>query len=146
MGACKVDCGNFLFIPLHYCIQSGMDAYKVDCGNFLFIPLHYCIQRGMGAYKVDCGNFLFIPLHYCIQSGMGAYKVDCGNFLFIPLHYCIQSGQTCQIFDHSAMAWPERTTNGDYCIKECFSTITSLFILGTSPKGENSLPLANSFL
>ena len=40
-----------------------------------------------------------------------------------------------------------RTSKGDYCIKQRFSTITSLFKMGTAPKGKNLLPLgANSFL
>ena len=40
-----------------------------------------------------------------------------------------------------------RTSKGDYCIKQWFSTITFLFKLGTSLKGKNLLPEgANSFL
>ena len=40
-----------------------------------------------------------------------------------------------------------RTSNGDYCIKQGFSTIMSLFKMGTSLKGKNLLPEgANSFL
>ena len=40
-----------------------------------------------------------------------------------------------------------RTPKGDYCIKQCFSTITSLFKLGISLKGKNLLPEgANLFL
>ena len=34
-----------------------------------------------------------------------------------------------------------RTSKGDYCIKRLLSTITSLFKMGTSLKGKNSLPL-----
>ena len=30
-----------------------------------------------------------------------------------------------------------RTSKGDYCIKQCFSTITSLFKMGTALKGKN---------
>ena len=33
-----------------------------------------------------------------------------------------------------------RTSKGDYCIKQRFSTITSFFKMGTSFKGKNSLP------
>ena len=40
-----------------------------------------------------------------------------------------------------------RTSNGDYDIKQWFSSIASLFKMGTSPKGKNLLPEgANSFL
>ena len=40
-----------------------------------------------------------------------------------------------------------RTSEGNYCIKQRFSTITSLFKMGTSLKGKNLLPAgANSFL
>ena len=40
-----------------------------------------------------------------------------------------------------------RTPKGDYCIKQWFSTLTSLFEMGTSLKGKNLLPEgANSFL
>ena len=40
-----------------------------------------------------------------------------------------------------------RTSKGDYCIKQRFSTITSLCKMGTSLKGKNLLPEgANSFL
>ena len=40
-----------------------------------------------------------------------------------------------------------RTSKGDYCINQWFVTITSLFEMGTSLKGKNSLPEeANSFL
>ena len=39
------------------------------------------------------------------------------------------------------------TLKGDYCIKQWFSTIMSLFEMGTSLKGKNLLPEgANSFL
>ena len=39
------------------------------------------------------------------------------------------------------------TSKGDHSIKQCFSTITSLFEIGTSLKGKNLLPEgANSFL
>ena len=40
-----------------------------------------------------------------------------------------------------------RTSKGDYCIKQLFSTITPLFKMGTALKGKNLLPEgANSFL
>ena len=40
-----------------------------------------------------------------------------------------------------------RTSKGDYCIKQWFSIITSLFKMGTSPQWKNLLPEeANSFL
>ena len=39
-----------------------------------------------------------------------------------------------------------RTSKGDYCIKQRFSAITSLFKMGTSLKGKNLLPEgANSY-
>ena len=39
------------------------------------------------------------------------------------------------------------TSKGDYCIKQRFSSIASLFITGTYLKGKNLLPEgANSFL
>ena len=51
---------------------------------------------------------------------------------------------------HNGVARPLkklRTSMGDYCIKQLFSTITSLFEMGTSLKGKNLLPEgANSFL
>ena len=40
-----------------------------------------------------------------------------------------------------------RTSKGDYWIKQCFSSIVSLFKMGTSLKEKNLLPEgANSFL
>ena len=47
----------------------------------------------------------------------------------------------------SQVAWENRTSKGDYWIKQCFSSIAFLFKMGTSLKGKNLLPEgANSFL
>ena len=39
-----------------------------------------------------------------------------------------------------------RTSKGDYLIKQCFSSIASLFKLGTSLEGKNSLLCGSEFL
>ena len=43
---------------------------------------------------------------------------------------------------YQAMVYPQngeklRISRGGHCIKQCFSIITSLFIMGTSLKGKN---------
>ena len=53
----------------------------------------------------------------------------------------------CNMFKCVDRTLEKRTSKGDYCIKQCFSTITSLFNMGTALKGKNLLPEgANSFL
>ena len=86
----------------------------------------------------------FLSLKKATQAHLSLHLSKChivGNFMSLLIYECLNTNGVAGALKKLLIS------KGDYCIKQWFSTITPLFEMGTSLKGQNLLPeWANSFL
>ena len=122
----------------------------------LFIVFIYCseIEVAYRSIKLSANNYnyslhVFEIFMYCSSHYNNQFLILSWNAKLVVACWILEFEQLRSFGYHNGIVRTLkklRTSKGDHWIKQWFSSIASLFKMGTSLKGQNLLPLYEQFL